>query len=72
MKIEINYNFTGICWIIFIILKLCNIITWNWWCVNIPLFIMIMVTICTFIYAKYKHNPYCKYFGITEKLTVNI
>ena len=32
-------GFTGLLTIVFIILKLCNIITWSWWWVLSPLWI---------------------------------
>ena len=32
-------GFTGVLTIVFIILKLCNIITWSWWWVLSPLWI---------------------------------
>ena len=32
-------DFTGLLTIVFIVLKLCNIITWSWWWVLSPLWI---------------------------------
>ena len=37
--------------VIFIILSLCNVITWNWYIVFIPAFIEVGVTILIFLIA---------------------
>ena len=37
--------------VIFIILRLCNVITWNWYIVFIPAFIEVGVTILIFLIA---------------------
>ena len=43
-------GFSGILFIVFLILKLCNVINWSWWWVTAPLWIpAIIVIICIII-----------------------
>ena len=72
MKVQVNTPITSFIYIIFIILKLTNIINWSWWYVNIPLFIIILVYIGAFIYYKCKYNKYLEMLGMTEEITINI
>lgn len=37
--------------IVFVVLKFCNVITWNWWLVLIPLWINIILGIVQFVIA---------------------
>lgn len=36
--------------IVFVILKLCNVINWSWWIVLIPLWIGIIIGIMRYLY----------------------
>lgn len=36
--------------IVFIILKLCNVITWSWWWVTAPLWIPIIIILLGFVF----------------------
>ena len=38
-------GFTGLLTLVFIVLKLCNVITWNWWWVLSPLWISAGLTL---------------------------
>jgi hypothetical protein len=43
-------GFSGILFIVFLVLKLCNVINWSWWWVTAPLWIpVIIVIICIII-----------------------
>jgi len=44
-SVDIGGGFTGLLTIVFIILKLCNVIDWSWWWVLSPLWIPIIFTI---------------------------
>lgn len=51
MKDEsISIGFSGILFIVFLILKLTNVIDWSWWWVTAPLWISIAITIVIFIF----------------------
>ncbi len=39
----------GVVQIVFIILKLCNVISWSWWLVLIPLFLELIVLVFGFM-----------------------
>ena len=39
VNISIGGGFSGLLFIAFLILKLCNVITWSWWWVTAPLWI---------------------------------
>ena len=43
-------GFGGILFIVFLILKLTNVIAWSWWWVTAPLWIPIAITIVIFIF----------------------
>jgi len=47
--IQINSSPFGTIFIIFLILKLCKVITWSWWWVTAPLWIPIIIIIFMFI-----------------------
>lgn len=49
MNISIKFNVTLVVWLTFIVLKLFNQLNWTWWCINIPFFIMVGLTIIAFI-----------------------
>lgn len=50
MKDEsISIGFSGILFIVFLILKLTNVITWSWWWVTAPLWITIALNILIII-----------------------
>ena len=34
---NISFNFPGLLFIVFLVLKLCGVITWSWWWVTAPL-----------------------------------
>ena len=73
MKVEVKANISIVVWIIFIILKLTKIITWSWWIVNIPLFVIIFVSICAYLYMHIKKpNVYYSMLGLTETVTIYI
>ena len=42
-------SFVGVLQIAFIILRLCNVITWNWWLVMLPLIITFGLWLISFI-----------------------
>jgi hypothetical protein len=68
MKDEsINIGFSGILFIVFLILKLTNVIAWSWWWVTAPLWItialniLIIISIALFqfiIHRKKRNNKY--------------
>lgn len=43
-------GFGGILFIVFLILKLTNVIAWSWWWVTAPLWIPIAISIVIFIF----------------------
>lgn len=49
MKININTNIATILLVIFITLKLCNIITWSWLWVLSPLWIPFLIAFWIFV-----------------------
>ncbi len=38
-------GFTGLLFLVFLVLKLCNIIDWSWWWVTAPLWIPIAIIV---------------------------
>lgn len=38
MKIELSGGFLGVLFLIFLVLKLCNVINWSWWWIFAPLY----------------------------------
>jgi len=45
-------GFSGILFIVFLVLKLCKVINWSWWWVTAPLWIpVIIVFVCLIIIA---------------------
>ena len=46
---SISIGFSGILFIVFLILKLTNVITWSWWWVTAPLWITIALNILIII-----------------------
>lgn len=43
MKINLNLSFLPVLTLVFIVLKLCNVINWSWWLVLLPMIIPIGV-----------------------------
>lgn len=39
----------GVCLVVFVILKLTNLITWSWWWVLSPIWIYVLLVIVSFI-----------------------
>ena len=44
-------GFLGVLQIIFIVLKLCNVLQWSWWMVFIPAYISVGLTIILIVLA---------------------
>lgn len=64
---SISIGFSGILFIVFLILKLTNVIAWSWWWVTAPLWItialniLIIISIALFqiiIYRKKRNKKY--------------
>lgn len=56
VNISIGGGFSGLLFIAFLILKLCNVITWSWWWVTAPLwmplaFVIVVSIICVIVLA---------------------
>lgn len=56
VNVSIGGGFSGLLFIAFLILKLCNVITWSWWWVTAPLwmpvaFILVVSIICVIVLA---------------------
>ncbi len=56
VNISIGGGFSGLLFIAFLILKLCNVITWSWWWVTAPLwipvaFLLVVSIICVIVLA---------------------
>lgn len=49
---KITINLTALLTVIFIILKLCKVITWSWWWVLSPLWIPPAITLTTLLIAS--------------------
>lgn len=47
---SISIGFSGILFIVFLILKLTNVIAWSWWWVTAPLWITIALNILIIIF----------------------
>lgn len=46
-------GFLGVLQIVFIVLKLCKVITWSWWAVLIPLWIELVVVVGVLIFIAW-------------------
>ena len=46
-------GFLGVLQIVFIVLKLCKVITWSWWEVLIPLWIELVVVVGVLIFIAW-------------------
>lgn len=46
-------GFLGVLQIVFIVLKLCKVITWSWWAVLIPLWIELAVIVGVLIFIAW-------------------
>lgn len=42
-------SFVGLLAIVFITLKLCNVITWSWWWVTAPIWIPVALIVAVFV-----------------------
>ena len=56
INISIGGGFSGLLFIAFLILKLCNVINWSWWWVTAPLwmplaFILVVSIVCVIVLA---------------------
>ena len=56
VNISIGGGFSGLLFIAFLILKLCNVITWSWWWVTAPLwiplaFVIVVSIVCVIVLA---------------------
>jgi hypothetical protein len=52
INVSIGGGFSGLLFIAFLILKLCNVITWSWWWVTAPLWIPVaFVIVVSIIWA---------------------
>jgi membrane protein YdbS with pleckstrin-like domain len=56
VNVSIGGGFSGLLFIAFLILKLCNIITWSWWWVTAPLwipvaFVIVVSIVCVIVLA---------------------
>lgn len=50
-------SFSGLLQIVFIVLKLCNVIDWSWWCVLLPTLIPCVILLVMFaIVLVINHN----------------
>ena len=49
VNVSIGGGFSGLLFIAFLILKLCNIITWSWWWVTAPLWMPVAFVIVVLI-----------------------
>lgn len=49
VNVSIGGGFSGLLFIAFLILKLCNIITWSWWWVTAPLWIPVAFVVVVLI-----------------------
>jgi hypothetical protein len=56
-NIKINWSLPEILFIIFLVLKLTNVIDWSWWWVTSPLWIGAGITlVCLIILLMFKHT----------------
>ena len=44
-------GFTGLLAIVFIVLKLCNVINWSWWWVTAPIWIPVAIAIVILVFV---------------------
>lgn len=54
-------GFTGALFLVFLVLKLTNIIDWSWWWVAAPLWIhaiLVLVLIAAFVFKEYIRRKY--------------
>ena len=56
VNVSIGGGFSGLLFIAFLILKLCNVINWSWWWVTAPLwipvaFVLVVSIICVIVLA---------------------
>ena len=64
---SISIGFSGILFIVFLILKLTNVIAWSWWWVTAPLWItialniLIIISITLFQFIIYRKKSNKKY-----------
>ena len=58
VKVSGGINFAGLLAIVFIVLKLTNVINWSWWWVTSPLWIPVAITLVALIF--YAIILYCE------------
>ena len=46
-----NMSFFGLLGVLFIGLKLTNVITWSWWFVLMPVYIPAIIVLCAFLFG---------------------
>ncbi len=46
---SVSINFAGLLGIVFIVLKLCHVIEWSWWCVLAPFWIPFAIWLICFL-----------------------
>jgi hypothetical protein len=49
VNVSLGGGFSGLLFIAFLILKLCNVITWSWWWVTAPLWIPVAFVLVVLI-----------------------
>lgn len=55
-----NIGFVGMLQIVFIVLKMCNVILWPWWLVLAPIEIQLILIILLYAIKLYIHNKVWK------------
>lgn len=55
-----NIGFGGMLQIVFIVLKMCNVILWPWWLVLAPIEIQLILIILLYAIKLYIHNKVWK------------
>ena len=49
--IAIGFGFTDLLFLVFLVLKLCGVITWSWWWVCAPLWIPVAILVAAVVVA---------------------
>jgi len=60
-----NNFLLGLLTIAFVVLKLCNVITWSWWWVTLPIwgwFALLIIFLFTYIIGTFIHECYKEFF----------
>lgn len=64
MTVKVNTPVSTVIYVILVILKLANVISWSWWVVNIPLYVIGIVGMYAYFYYVNPNN--------TKSLTIHI